>query len=717
MFVKETAFYALTLDAKGAIASLVSRGKQLVGARMPLFEVLLRDGGNARRLTSDEAGQVCLTAEGDETLMLSFSDFDGADIDFAVKARFSDERIEWFASAVNRSGLTVEWIVLPQLAVPNDLVRTGGSGRILLNINEGMLCEDVEMRQKTFGYFEPQYPSEGLMGLFPAVVESPFIAYYDDTVGVYLGAHDPNVGLKAVDFYPRDSGILLKLGYYPGKSAEEQTLAIPYPTVMHFFVGSWEDAADIYRAWFEEHKPEGMTKLSDASLPAWYTDSPLTVTYPVRGIHDTDKVVPNKLYPYKNALPYLDALADATDARLLVILMQWESTAPWAPPYMWPPFGGVEEFRAFIDALHERNHVFGVYCSGTGYTMQSNLNDYSGAERFEREHLKDIMCTAPDGSLPDSHICRDQRRGYDMCASQQFTADTLCDEAAKIASVGTDYIQVLDQNHGGTPYFCYSTKHGHPPVPGAWQIESMKKLLSQMHKTLGEKVVLGCESAAAETYIPYLRLSDNRFNLNLHCARAVPLYAYLYHEYVNNFSGNSVNSHLMTDMKRTPDVFFYRLAYSFAAGDLMTLIINENGEIVWNWGQKEFEEFPDRARTLSFIRNATALRRGFGKRFLVYGKMIKPCGVASESIPVYKPFFPDYANDYPKVVTTAWEADGEKMQLVINYTADETAVQLDLSQTAGAVRCDVNGTVIETLAGSEQTLTLAGGEIAVLMLK
>ncbi len=714
MFVKETAFYTLNLDDKGAIASLVSHGKQFVGARMPLCELLLRDAGKERHLTSDEAKHVSFSSE-EETLELTFSDFADTAIDFTVKAHFAAKQIEWFVSVENRTGLTVEWITFPRLAVPNDLVHTGGSGRILLDINEGMLCEDVEMRQKTFGYCEPRYPSEGLMGLFPAVVESPFIAYYDDTAGVYLGAHDPEVGLKAVDFYPTDGGIFLKLGFYPGKHPNEQHIDSPYPTVMSFFTGSWEDAADIYRTWFESHRPEGMTKLSDAVLPEWYTDSPLTVTYPIRGIHDIDEVKPNKLYPYKNALPYLDSFAEETGARLLVVLMQWESTAPWAPPYMWPPFGGVEEFRSFIDALHERNHVFGVYCSGTGYTMQSNLNDYSASERFEKEHLEKIMCTAPDGSLPDSHICRDQRRGYDMCVSQKFTSDTLCDEAAKIASVGTDYIQVLDQNHGGTPYFCYSREHGHPPVPGAWQIEHMKKLLARMHETVGEKVVLGCESAAAETYIPYLRLSDNRFNLNLHCARPVPLYAYLYHEYVNNFSGNSVNSHLMTDVKRTPDVFFYRMAYSFAAGDLMTLIINENGDIVWNWCLKEFDVLPDRERTLSFVRDATMLRRTFGKKFLVYGKMVKPCAVTCENIAVYKPFFPDYATDYPKIVTTAWEADGEKMQLLINYTAEETSASITLTQDA--VRYDVNGKELGTLAAGERTLTLAGGEIAVLLLK
>ena len=39
-------------------------------------------------------------------------------------------------------------------------------------------------------------------------------------------------------------------------------------------------------------------------------------------------------------------------------------------------------------------------------------------------------------------------------------------QSIAVAKAGVDYIQLLDQNHGGTPYFCYSRKHNHPPVPG-----------------------------------------------------------------------------------------------------------------------------------------------------------------------------------------------------------------------------------------------------------
>lgn len=76
-----------------------------------------------------------------------------------------------------------------------------------------------------------------------------------------------------------------------------------------------------------------------------------------------------------------------------------------------------------------------------------------------------MMCLSPEQELPYSKICTGQRTGYDMCPSQAFPVRVLKHEVDKMAA-GIDYIQLTDQNHGGTSYFCYSKKHGHPPVSG-----------------------------------------------------------------------------------------------------------------------------------------------------------------------------------------------------------------------------------------------------------
>jgi hypothetical protein len=176
---------------------------------------------------------------------------------------------------------------------------------------------------------------------------------------------------------------------------------------------------------------------------------------------------------------------------------------------------GEEMLKEFCDELHKRSFMLGVYCSGMGYTIKSNINSFSLEEKIKNENLERFMCAPPGGGAPVSKICQAQRKSYDMCISQEFTKAVLSEEAEKMASSGLDYIQLFDQNHGGTPYFCFSDDHGHPPVPGKWMVENMNELLDRVKNTVGEGVLLGCESAAGEAYIPYLNLSDNRFNLNI----------------------------------------------------------------------------------------------------------------------------------------------------------------------------------------------------------
>lgn len=688
--------YTIILDEQGQIVSLQSGGKEFVGQIMPLLQFRLRKGCETELYTSNDADAVSLQ-EDDGHIIIDYQ-YKELNMDFQVRI-ICGRRIEYTFSLENRSKQCIEWIDFPQIAVPNDLVAAGGSGRVVLDVNEGLLINDLAAKEAfyPYSYREMEYPSEGLYQMFPAAVQSQFMAYYDDTCGLYMAAEDKERSIKGVNFGPYgEEAIKLQFRLYPGIYAQESCYQLPYAIIMELFQGDWHDAAELYRRWFETNLPHGLTKTEyNHTLPEWYLDSPLVVTYPVQGIHDMDEAKPNKLFPYHKVLPYLEDIAAKTGSRILDILMHWEGTAPWAPPYVWPPLGGEEIFKDFCKELHKRNFLLGVYCSGISYTIHSNINNYNNEQAIESEGLKRFMCTPPGGGEPVSNICQGQRKSYDMCISQEFTKQVLCEEARKMASSGLDYIQILDQNHGGTPYFCYSMQHGHPPVPGKWMVEHMTDFLQKLKETVGDRVLLGCESAAAEAYVPYLNLSDNRFNLNYYPGRPIPLYGYIYHEYLQNFSGNSVCSLDLIDIHRSPDCHLLRVAYSYLAGDLMTLVINQDGDIVWSWGERDFSVLPEREPMLQFVKSATAYRRGIGKKYLVFGKMVKPCTTQSANVAMYKPGSEEY-RDYPAVLTTAWEAfDGTHAQFLANYTKQEQICEIDLTGIKEARLLEEDGKVIE----------------------
>lgn len=699
---KET--YTIALNEHGAITSLVSNGKEFVQQVLPLLQCRLRRGTKTTLLHSDAASATEITSE-NERVFIRFV-FEKPHILFNVTLLLG-ERIEATLSYENHTGDYVEWIDFPQIAVPNDLIGNGGSGRLVLDINEGLLIEDLaEKEQFDYAYKEMEYPSLGLYSMFPAVVQSQFLSYYDDAAGLYFAAEDAGRSIKGIDFKPLENAIKLQFRLYPSVESDTVHFVLPFHLVLDFFQGDWYDAAKLYRDWFENNLPAELLPIAENHhLPAWYTDSPLVVTYPVQGIHDMDEAIPNRLFPYSNVFPFLDEIANATNSRILDVLMHWEGTAPWAPPYVWPPLGGEKLLADFCNALHEKGHLLGVYCSGLGYTIHSNINDFSMQEEYTEKGLSQYMCAGPDGDI-NSYICQAQRKSYDMCISQDFTKELLLAEAQKMVSCGLDYIQILDQNHGGTPYFCYSDKHGHPAVPGKWMVDHMTDFLKKLKKTVGDNVLLGCESAAAEAYIPYLNLSDNRFNLNYKPGRPIPLYGYLYHKYLHNFSGNSVCSLFFIDVHRSPDCHLLRVAHSFLAGDLMTLVINQDGEIVWSWGERDFSYLPEKKPVLEFIKNATAYRKGAGKEYLVYGEMIKPVPVASDMVPMYKPET-DFAREYPAVLTTAFKAaDGTKAQFLAAYRNREERCTVDLTHTNGAKLLDRDGTILATLKAEPCEITV-----------
>ena len=657
---------------RGLITSLLVNGAERLTAQTPIFRICLRGkDGSTVTVTPDDA-KTCIEKQ-DGAL---YTDFSSLGLSVRITLKEENGEAAWRIEATPSEDFFTEWVDFAPITVPaleaNN--QNGDGGRILFPFNEGALISDINCRaESAFFYTEPQYPSEGSFAVFPNMVFAQMLAYLWHDVGLYIGAHDKKRGIKDVNFHRAEGGVTMRFRLFCGTDFGE-TFAPDYPIVFAVTAGNWEAAAERYRTWFESNLPANVKKIAEnEALPEWYEDSPLIVSYPVRGVHDMDEMKPNSLFPYTNALPLLDEIKKAVDSRLLVLLMHWEGTAPWAPPFVWPPYGGEEKFNEFLQKLHAQGDLLGVYCSGFGYTIQSNLiAEYNNEAEYEARAYEKGMCAGPDGKVSISKICTGQRSGYDICPASEVGKALLEEAYTPLLESDVDYVQILDQNHGGGQYFCYSREHGHAPGPGDWMTLNMQSMLSDWNRIAG-KTLLGCESAAAEPFIGNLLYSDNRFELNYQIGVPVPLYAYMYHEYIRNFMGNQV----CCVLDNAADTLRYRLAYAFCAGDSLTLVLTPSGEFMSHWGLKDFSHLPNRELALRLIRNLTEFYKKDVKKFLYNGRMITSpkveCGKVKVGICNSGRFF-----ESASILSSAWEAsDGSRALILVNPEIEELSCTVD----------------------------------------
>ena len=178
-------------------------------------------------------------------------------------------------------------------------------------------------------------------------------------------------------------------------------------------------------------------------------------------------------------------------------------------------------------------------------------------------------------------------------------------------------------------------------------------------------MLLGCESAAAEPFIGNLLMSDDRYELSTIMGRPVPMYAFLYHEYVRNFMGNQVCDPLPPET----DALAYRLAYSFAAGDVPTLVLTPDGGISPSWGTRDFSAMPDKDEILDFLRVLSDASKNGLAPYLACGRMITPPRVTCKPAP--------FGNGLPAVICTSWRYNGNDIVLLINPLSHDEKVEVD----------------------------------------
>ena len=569
------------------------------------------------------------------------------------------------------AGMLLEWFDGPQICISPDR-------KLYWPYIDG--CEVTDFSRRSYhpiGYRERFSGSIG--SLYPGLCQMQFLAAYRDGQGVYFSAVDNRHTPKGVEWERLDDRrVRLSLQTFCGDLDADGAWCPKFHYSLRPYDGGWMEACEIYRNWV--HTLPGFAH--PPSRPKWMYDSPVNLIYPVRG-EGLDNLPrnmgPNCYYPYVNAMSAVEKYGKLLDSRIMALLMHWEGTAPWAPPYVWPPYGGEKALAEFRDALHARGDLLGLYCSGTAWTQVSSIvPSYSLERRFEDERLGHHMMRGPKGEIT-AVICNgpdSQRLGYDMCLADDWSVRTVADEIAKLSRFGIDYCQFFDQNLGGGWNLCYAKHHGHPPIPGAWATDAMAALQTKVAAAAArDGMLLGCEASAATPYVQHLFYNDARFTWafcrgGVGGARPVPGLSFVFHEWMCNFSGNMCGSHDIDP--------FYRWSYAFHNGDMLSLVLGSDAGLMTGWGRSWDEKFPNQDALVSIVRRFNDLRKKHPS-FLLEGRMVKPfLKCASQPIKMaYHSYGEEGTAELESIITSFWEnAKGERIGFATNWRREPSELKL-----------------------------------------
>ena len=650
-------------SANGFIAGMTAFGKELMTGVKRAFRIrLLADNGDAVMLDD-----------------LDFSDFsfDGknilrwhgcrkfAGLEVTVEIRCAENDSFRFRPSV--SGIP-DGFLLELISAP--LIRITIDSDLLIPHYEGALWQYADAVEKTW---EEHFNFPGNCQYYPGALQMQFFAATKENAGIYCAADDLSHALKFIGstHHAGENTLEIYMECLCGTENPGKNYTLPYDIILRPFTGNWQNACEIYREWAERDP----VMQRNFELPEWLNESPVVIICPVRGGKSMSKDT-NAFVPYENTFPRIRELAEKFNSKVMVLLMRWDHHGPWLPPYYWPPAGGVESFRKFRDLLHGDGHLFGVYGSGTFFTIKSLKNDYSGEEIFKCENLADSMITGPHGEMEDNFSTI--RVNTSFCIAEKKGRQIITEQTRILADEKVDFFQILDQNLGGASFPCYSTKHHHPAIPGSAGTYAMKDFLRELNDIIhanGSTMLLGTECAAAMPFIAELPFNDLRAHgVETDDSSPVPAYQFVFHRHLNNFFGNSCTVPNYTDN----DCMRFRMARGFCNGSMLTIVLRDNGEIDWGSAVCEWSEpAPDQQSIITLVRNLNEARRNY-RDFLQYGDMLPAphikCGTKDFSTLVLS----GKIKTVPEILCSAWRApNGRKAAFFVNYMTEEKTFSLN----------------------------------------
>ena len=290
----------------------------------------------------------------------------------------------------------------------------------------------------------------------------------------------------------------------------------------------------------------------------------------------------------------------------------------------------------FTAAARARGWHVGTFCNGTRWVVGHVFSGYDGRPGFEAAGGPATVARTHSGELWQENWDASWRPSYPACLGVPRTREIALDYVATLAGeLGLDMIQFFDQNLGGVTFPCYAEDHGHPSVPGPWMTTAMTAFIKDVAKTAARAAgpdrltAISVESAPAEVHLGSVGLCDIRAVVEGHRATdplwdgAIPLFHYLYHEFVPIQGGFG--------WAPEPHHVAVRNAWNVVIGEIPGGVLTPGGWLLdrdtANWAPWDAPT-EDPAAGLAVLRAGLALRRGPARDLLVFGRMERTARVA-----------------------------------------------------------------------------------------
>jgi hypothetical protein len=587
-------------DARaGAMTSFVDKatGREFVrGEGAGLYELTFWDAGRARvRLTEREA-RATVSVRG-RTAVLTSTHAERK-ITVRVECSLAGAALQCGIAVKNGSPMALQAVRFPVVEFPMRLGTSAEDDRILLPKCDGALLENPEANLQG-----------GNVSNYPGGASVQLLAFYDPTAGIHVTALDGGGHRKAIGINRHAAGLGLQMVHYPAVSAGKD-FTLPYAVELAVFHGDWEIAAAEYRKWAVKQK--WCRKRLDeraGELPEWLREMPFFYTMTVRG----------QTAENKTALRY-DMIAEQSEgyAKLLrspvcAMVMSWEKDGPWVTPDYFPPVGGDEPFQTLMTRLRAAGNKSLIFLSGLKWTLRKGAT-FDATEVFARDG-EAAAIVADDGKTmvvgkPDA----DTGQSAELCPATQYARDLLSRVSRRATELGVTAVQV-DQLVGGGSPACYSEKHGHPAGGGNWQAEAVYRLFARLRaegKARSREFAFLIEEPG-EFFIPVLDAyhardyAEGRWPRDGRGIRGVPLFTYIYHDYLLGYGGDSAGISSGPSAQN-----IYSAATNLVNGKIAAAAV---------WTRYQPPEQVERGQR-ELLASALAMARGPAREFLLYGERL-----------------------------------------------------------------------------------------------